>query len=211
MNKLEKFSFAVRYLLRRNRIPDYNLYKPYLSPWKLPPYSTVTHTMVSPDRCYILHTLAAQTQGPIVECGVYQGGTAKLLSTLGRELHLYDTFEGMPESDPIDIHRKGDFSSTSLEAVRALVPAAIFHKGWIPDTFSDLPEKIGFAHVDVDIYRSVKDCCEYLYPRVTGFMVFDDYGFPSCPGARKAVDEFFADKPEIPLALPTGQAIVIRK
>jgi len=43
-----------------------------------------------------------------------------------------------------------------------------------------------------------------------GGFFFDDYGFPTCPGARQAVDEFFADKPEVPLVLPTGQAIVIK-
>jgi O-methyltransferase len=39
-------------------------------------------------------------------------------------------------------------------------------------------------------------------------MVFDDYGTPTCPGARLAVDEFFADKNENPLIIPTGQAVV---
>ena len=39
-------------------------------------------------------------------------------------------------------------------------------------------------------------------------MIFDDYGFPTCPGARQAVDEFFADKREVPFVLPTGQAVV---
>jgi O-methyltransferase len=43
-----------------------------------------------------------------------------------------------------------------------------------------------------------------------GFIIFDDYGMPSCPGARAAVDQFFADKPEKPLALHTGQALVFR-
>jgi len=43
-----------------------------------------------------------------------------------------------------------------------------------------------------------------------GCMIFDDYGFPSCPGARRAVDEAFADKPEIPLCLPTGQCMVVK-
>jgi len=42
-------------------------------------------------------------------------------------------------------------------------------------------------------------------------MLFDDYGFPTCPGARKAVDEFFSDKPEVPFYLPTGQCLVVRK
>ncbi len=41
-------------------------------------------------------------------------------------------------------------------------------------------------------------------------MVFDDYGFPAARGEKEAVDEFFAGKPEYPLALPTGQAIVIK-
>jgi O-methyltransferase len=41
-------------------------------------------------------------------------------------------------------------------------------------------------------------------------MVFDDYGEPTCPGARKAVDEFFADKPETPIYIPTGQCLVHR-
>ncbi len=40
-------------------------------------------------------------------------------------------------------------------------------------------------------------------------MVFDDYGFESCPGAKQAVDEFFADKNERPWYLPTGQCVVI--
>jgi len=41
-------------------------------------------------------------------------------------------------------------------------------------------------------------------------MIFDDYGFPTCPGAQQAVDEFFEDKPEVPLVLTTGQALVFK-
>jgi hypothetical protein len=33
---------------------------------------------------------------------------------------------------------------------------------------------------------------------------------PLCPGARMAVDEFFHERPETPIVLPTGQALVIR-
>jgi O-methyltransferase len=41
----------------------------------------------------------------------------------------------------------------------------------------------------------------YLYPKITsgGCIVFDDYGSQAWPGAKKAVDEFFSDKPENPL------------
>ena len=41
-------------------------------------------------------------------------------------------------------------------------------------------------------------------------MVFDEYGFLSCPGAKKAVDQFFQDKTETPIYLETGQTIVQR-
>jgi hypothetical protein len=41
--------------------------------------------------------------------------------------------------------------------------------------------------------------------------VVDDYGFKTCPGARKAVDEFAARHPEFSLwHLMTGQAVLVR-
>lgn len=135
------------------------------------------------------------------------------------QLHLFDTFEGMPETDPgQDLHNVGDFADSSATLVQGRLDAinpglAALHKGLIPETFDGLEaHRIAFAHIDVDIYRSVADCCAFIHPRMVpgGFMVFDDYGFPSCPGARKAVDEFFADKPENPLVLPTGQAVVFK-
>jgi hypothetical protein len=44
-----------------------------------------------------------------------------------------------------------------------------------------------------------------------GIMIFDDYGFDTCHGARQAVDEFFADKPEHAFYLPSGQCFVVRE
>ena len=41
-------------------------------------------------------------------------------------------------------------------------------------------------------------------------MLLDNYGSLSCPGAKTAVDEFFADKPEHVIYLPTAQAFVIK-
>jgi O-methyltransferase len=213
---------------------DASFYDPLFSPWKgygeFAEYLQLTqeYTLVSADRCYLLFSIAKQAihlGGEFWECGVYKGGTAKLLAALLEKksathavlpLKLFDTFEGMPETDPDkDWHRLGDFSDTSLEAVRERIGTEKMHvsyyKGFIPETFAgNENSQIGFAHIDVDIYRSIIDCCEFIYPRMLlgGFMVFDDYGFPTCPGARQAVDEFFAGKKEEPLVLPTGQAIV---
>jgi O-methyltransferase len=128
----------------------------------------------------------------------------------------------MPQTDSSkDYHGAKQFSETSLERVLQVVQSANlqippnidFRKGLIPETFQGLEnDRIAFCHVDLDIYRSISDCCEFVYPRLLtgGYMVFDDYGFPSCPGAREAVDAYFQQKPEIPLVLPTGQAIIIK-
>lgn len=127
--------------------------------------------------------------GRFAEVGVYKGGSAEVLAKFGRELHLFDTFSGIPIADPDDSHRVGDFGDASLSAVRALLPDAVFHVGVFPGT---LPrELVGFAfvHVDCDQYASTRDCIARLWPRVVpnGIMLFDDY---DCTwGATRAVDE----------------------
>jgi O-methyltransferase len=209
-------------------IPDRELYRPFFSPWlgaeaeRL--YAIAApRTLVSRDRCYVLQTLLRQSlalPGDVWECGVYKGGTAAMMATMLREagspkaLHLFDTFCGMPETDAKrDLHRQGDFDDTSLAAVREFVPDAVFHVGFIPDTFAGLSdERIALAHVDLDLYQSVSDALAFIWPRLStgGFVVFDDYGYPSCPGARAAVDHFYAKTSTVPLCLHTGQAIVFK-
>ena len=86
-----------------------------------------------------------------------------------------------------------------------------YRKGWVPETFAGLEDKsFCFAHIDLDLYQGVLDSLTFLYPRMSagGIIVLDDFGFASCPGARRAVDEFFADKPEFPLALQTCQGLI---
>jgi O-methyltransferase len=212
-------------------LPDARFYTPLFSPWLgHGPFKGLfdlarPHTIVSADRCYVLYALATQAlslSGDFWECGVYRGGTALMLAEIlarggsgSSTLHLFDTFAGMPETDPSrDFHRSGEFDDTSVAAVQKLVGAqrpVVFHAGLIPETFKSMEDsRIAFAHIDVDLYRSVADCCTFVMPRLVrgGFVVFDDYGFPSCPGARQAVDEFFVGRPEQPLVLPTGQAVV---
>ena len=215
-------------------LPDNTFYRPLFSPWL--GYGAFTEfyeiararSVVSADRCWVLYCLAVQSiavKGDFWECGVYKGGTAAMLAEILKQnsgngtkrLHLFDTFRGMPETDPTkDLHIEGDFADTSIESVKAYVghtSLVEYLQGLIPETFQSLKNThIAFAHIDVDIYRSIMDCCSFIYPRLSvgGFMVFDDYGFPTCPGARTAVDEFFKNSRSIPLVLPTGQAIVFK-
>ncbi len=186
--------------------------------------SKIPFTLVDKQRCFMLYQFALQSlrcEGHVAEVGVYRGGTAKLFALLlegsGKDLHLFDTFEGMPETDTEkDLHHKGDFSDTSLEGVKEIVgqdPHIHYYPGFFPATSGPIEAfKFCFVHIDVDIYRSVLDSCEFFYPRMAtgGIMVFDDYGFESCPGAKRAVDEFFAARQERPWYLPTGQCVVVK-
>jgi len=183
-----------------------------------------SHTLVDKRRCFMLYQYARQARnvaGDGAEVGVYRGGTARLLArTLtgaGQTIHLFDTFSGMPAVDPAkDRHQSGDFHDTSLERVQSYLadcPNVRLYAGFFPTTAGPIEQcTFSLIHVDVDIYQSVFDCCDFFYPRLAhgGIMVFDDYGLITCPGVKLAVDTFFASKPEVPCYLPTGQAIVVR-
>lgn len=224
--------------LRFDGIPDQHLYTPRFSPWvgeeTFRSYDRLCDglSLTSPESRYALYAWARQAlalDGEFWECGVFKGGTARMLAALiadnsARTLRLFDTFEGSPQIDHThDIaYPKRDITSDeekvdlALSAVQQRLSErnfVQFHPGLVPDTFAGLEQsKIALAHVDVDLYQGVKGCCEFMYPRMVagGIMIFDDYGYASCPGARKAVDDFFADKPEFPMVSPSAQALVIK-
>lgn len=186
--------------------------------------------IVSLERCYMLYQFCRYVlslEGDIAECGTYTGGTAYLLASVmkagvnaNKRLHLFDTFQGMPDIaiPERDVHGPGDFGDTSLDYVRARLQEfsfVEFHPGFIPDTFSEIEDVdcFAFVHVDVDIYPTALECCKWFWPRLTrgGVMLFDDYGFWSYKRAiRAAVDDFFASMRKNLLILPTAQAVAIK-
>jgi hypothetical protein len=137
--------------------------------------------------------------GAFAEFGVYKGGVAWHLAAAAREqaraLWLFDTFEGIPFSDPIDYHKPGDFSDTSLHAVRSAIPDAIFVPGVFPESAADVDlPAFAFVHVDADQYRSILAACDRFGPLMVpgGAMWFDDYS--KLDGATRAVDEVFGSR-----------------
>jgi O-methyltransferase len=210
------------------------------SPWRADPqirgmvqrmHDQGVTSLVDTDRAWTLACAFRQTAtlpGEVWECGVYQGGSATLFKLMIQDrvrqsgdapctLRLFDSFQGLPQTQcGLDRHHAGDFADTSLEKVRETVGAEAwtdFRAGWIPATFAGLEDAaIRLAHVDVDLYQPILDCCEFIYPRLVpgGMMVFDDYGLASCPGARAAVDNFFRGRPESPFPLLNGQCVVTR-
>lgn len=88
-----------------------------------------------------------------------------------------------------------------------------FYKGWIPDRFAEVADRqFSFLHIDVDLYEPTRDSIAFFYPRMTagGVIVCDDYGFATCSGATKAIDEYLQDKPEKMVMLSDGGGFLIK-
>jgi O-methyltransferase len=158
--------------------------------------------------------------GDVVECGVWKGGNiilARMLSPL-RHCWLYDNFTGMPKPDVADgpkaLGRWQQYQADkepwccatrtelldAMEATDTYDPA-LCHivEGDVTRTLrveSNLPKEIALLRLDTDFYASTAAELKILYPRLAlgGALIIDDYGH--WPGCRRAVDEFFADKPE---------------
>jgi len=138
-----------------------------------------------------------------------------------RRLHLFDSFEGLPEPQTdIDGNRATEFVggqasgalvttgllSCSADVSRKLLDERIhysttlvqYHVGWFQETLprdADSISEIGLLRLDGDWYESTRVCLEYLYPKVVrnGVIVIADYGY--WQGCHKAVDEFLSRPP----------------
>jgi hypothetical protein len=166
--------------------------------------------------------LEEDVPGDFVELGVYKGNSAAILAALGRgkerHTYLFDTFSGFDARDlrGMDTGRGAQFADTSLAAVQELVGAddVTYVKGFFPESLSQvrLPEKIAVVHIDCDLYEPMKAGLEHFYPRVSrgGLILLHDYGSGHWPGTKRAVDEFFAHRPEKPIMAPdkAGTAVV---
>lgn len=163
----------------------------------------------------------SKLEGDMAEVGVYQGGSAKLIcETKGKNtLHLFDTFEGLPEVSDIDTTfgektwTTGQFNNTSLESVKNYLrnyPNVHLYKGTFLDTATNIIEKkFSFVHLDVDLYQSTKDCLEFFYPRLVigGVILTHDY---HSDGVNRAFKEFTENRNVHLIELIGPQCMIIK-
>lgn len=201
----------------------------------VPGFSELATRIVADGRTFLdydrLYTLWQATQalrpGSIaVEIGVYRGGSARFLAEATRsleggiELYACDTFVGHPVVDAsVDgRHRVGEsFADVVLSDVQGYL--APFDNvrivvGDIRERAADIPDRpIGLLHVDVDVYPATRFSLDHFAQRVDvgGVVIVDDYGFTTCAGAKKAVDEFVAENDSWRFFhLITGQGLLVR-
>ena len=200
------------------------------------PFKTVfPYTQVSLPRQENLVRLCGfieeqKVPGAIVECGVLDGGTSALMAhatrTSARPVHLFDAWEGLPESVEQDgeAGRKwvGQVVGSPRRAKEILSKLSIdptrihIHRGWFHDTFPAAAiDKIALLHIDCDFYEPTALCLRRWYPHVASgaYIQFDDY--MSFQGCTRAVDEFLENNPSLRLETfgrpELGQAFFIRK
>jgi predicted O-methyltransferase YrrM len=183
------------------------------------------------DRLYTLWQAAQQAPAdrPIVEVGTYRGGSAKFLAEsfaargMAPRFYVCDTFSGHARVDPVldtAKHRDGSkFRDTSAEDVRDYLTAYSNVNLVVGDIIETAPvhlagvPEFALVHIDVDVYPPTEFCLRFFAPRLArgAWIVIDDYGFRTCPGAKKAVDDFVAAHPAFSLLhLLSGQAVLFR-
>jgi O-methyltransferase len=165
--------------------------------------------------------------GSIAEVGVYKGTTARLFHDFfpDKEILLFDTFEGF---DQRDINHKKESSkpnlasktvfNSSLESVQDFVGKSVSVKlipGYFPETTIDIDPENQYAlvHLDSDLYSPQFSGLEYFYPKMTpgGVIIIHDCN-NEYTGSKRALNEFFLNKPEVPIIIPdkSGSAIVVK-
>ena len=128
------------------------------------------------------------------------------------------TFEGLKNDDlqGIAADKAMAFADTSMNSVADPVGADGIKsvRGYFPGTQDQIPIAVRFAfvHLDCDLYKPFKAGLEFFYPRLVkgGFLVMHDYSSLWWDGVEKAIDEFFAEKPELVIPIPdkSGTAVI---
>jgi O-methyltransferase len=127
------------------------------------------------------------TEGSVVECGCYVGGSTANLSLVcaktGRKLIIFDSFEGLPEpqkydrwhhaihAQHTDVYYKGRFAATKETVQRNIsefgdLSVCEFRVGYYSETMSDIHEPIVMAFLDVDLIDSLRPCLTGLWPNL---------------------------------------------
>ena len=152
-----------------------------------------------------------------------------------RELHLFDTFEGMPPPSDADVRlRDGQTAeeimrtSSKDSAIWAIAglddvkqgmvetgypsEKVVYHQGRVEETIPDgAPDQIALLRLDTDWYASTRHELNHLYDRLSpgGILIIDDYRY--WQGSYQATHEWL-DETRAPVFLvPMGAACIVVK
>jgi hypothetical protein len=169
---------------------------------------------------------ACGLDGAFAEFGTYRGGCAwMLLSTAPvgtqRRLFLFDTYEGIPGDRLTDAERAAEFGGRLADTSAQYVADLLAPWNPVPqivagDVFQTMPATdtgpLAFAHIDLNATAPTVHVLEHVLDRLVpgGVIVFDDYGWPGYEDQRAGIDRALSSVGEEAIALPTGQAVLVR-
>jgi O-methyltransferase len=171
--------------------------------------------------CFTVYELAqaySRLPGELAEVGCFQGASTRLICEAkgDKQLHVFDTFEGLPKSSAPDhgVHNEKQYAC-SLDSVQTYLSGyknVRFHKGMFPETAGPVhASKFSFVHCDVDLYESTLGCLQFFYPRMLPGGVLLSHDYSVLAGVKTAFQEFLADKPEKPIEMPSTQCMFIKQ
>lgn len=172
VGRFKKIGIAIRILQNHRRISA-------LSTWQ-------QHLLLFEE----ILKIPADLKGDVVECGCFNGSSSVVLSIAcgltKRKLFVCDSFEGLPPPGEDEKHtfhsatkeyyawQEGEFSSEGgLNTVKSNIEkygnieVCVFVKGYFEDTLKDIEtDSIILVFEDADLVSSVKDCIQYLWPKL---------------------------------------------
>lgn len=172
-----------------------------------------------PDELVFIYHCALLTtklSGDFAEVGVCKGTSAKIICEAkgGKLLHLFDTFEGLPKPGVLDGLLREKQYLAPLNATKTYLKKyknVVFYKGIFPSTSRSIQKKtFSFVHLDVDLYQSTLECLKIFYPRMEKGGIILSHDYSTLKGVKKAFEEYFADKKELVIELPTSQCMVTK-
>lgn len=157
----------------------------------------------------VIMRIPRDLRGSIVECGTYKGASAANLSLVsrlcGRQLEIFDSFQGLPEPSGQDashaligyseIHsyQRGAFRGT-IEEVRENIrrygelDVCRLHPGFFAETLPKFRDRCVLVFLDVDLRESEETCLRYLW-----HLLQDDCYLFSHEAAHLDVAQLFYD------------------
>lgn len=119
--------------------------------------------------------------GLVLEFGVAGGKSINIIADYAenREVHGFDSFEGLPEDWTGHMETKGSFDKKGR--LPKVQPNVILHRGWFSETLRDFKkthnDPVAFLHIDCDLYSSTREVLWQLADQlVVGTIIeFDEY------------------------------------
>lgn len=178
--------------------------------------------------CCWAATHAARLDGDFVECGVSTGIVSRAVvdyvdfNALGKTFYLFDTYEGIPESQMSETERPLAVSKnerhyfdclTLVEQNFAAYPNVKPVKGAVPESLDEVDiGRVAYLHIDMNIAAPEVAALEYFWDRMVtgGIIVFDDYASLAHRSQKAALDPVVSKFGATILSMPTGQGLLLK-